>query len=138
MKTFALIFLIASAVCHIPVEESENENSLSLAFENVTKHLFQLETRMFINNYGVDSNTMTWLLLESLNKRGMPFKLQNLEIVTDASVDSLGFEKIFLGSSAFVTFDSIEKFRKFNMKLSLTNEFYKPIQIFVYCQGAII
>src|SRR5690349_22832085 len=115
MKTFALIFLIASAVCQIAIEESENENSLSLAFENVTKHLFQLETRMFINNYGVESDTMTWLLLENLNKRGMPFKLQNLEI------DS---KLVQLNSSAFLTFNSFEKLRDFNKKLNMTNEYY--------------
>lgn len=139
MKIFALLFWFASAVCRILIKErSENENALSLAFENVTKHLFQLETRMFINNYGVDSDTMTWLLLESLNKKGMPFKLQNIEFEYQDIVFSIFPKKIFIDSSAFVTFDLIEKLRKFNMRLDLTNEFYKPIQLFVYCQRATI
>lgn len=128
MKTFDLLFWVASAVCHIP-SISETDNSLSVAFENVTRHLFQLETRMFINNHGIDSETMTWLMLENLNKNGMPFKLQNLKIDN---------KTILLNSSAFLTFDSFEKLRDFNKKLILTNEFFKPLQLFIYCQGAAI
>src|SRR5690349_20244936 len=131
MKTFALIFFVASAVCRIPIEESENENSLSLAFENVTKHLFQLETQMFINNYGVDSQTMTWLLFENLNKKGMPFDLQNLAIANKKN-------KILLDSSAFLTFNSFKKLHEFNKRLILTNDYYKPMQLFIYCQRATI
>src|SRR5690349_19944199 len=127
MKTFALLFRFASAVCHIPIENNETGNTLSLAFENVTKHLFQLETRMFIKNYGVDSNTMTWLLLENLNKTGMPFKLQNLNVDQNAFLPSFISEKIPIVSSAVVTFDSFETLRIFNTRLILTNEYYKPI-----------
>lgn len=124
MKSFPFIFLFVASVCQI---SCERRNPLSIAFVNVTNHLFRLETRMFVNNYGVDQNTMTWLLLKSMNQREMPFMLQNLEISN---------KKIYLDSSALVTFSSFEKLRNFNTKLILNNEFYKPLQIFIYCEEA--
>lgn len=128
MKTLTFLFLFVSVACELQ-SISEGDNPLSLAFENVTSHLFRLETRMFIKNYGIDSETLTWLLLKRLNEKGMPFRLQNLEI---------DVKRFLHDSSAFLTFDSFEKLCEFNKKLFLTNDYYKPLQLFVYCQDASI
>lgn len=67
------------------------------------------------------------LLLKTLNKKSMPFRLENF---------NLDPETLALDHSAFVTFDSFDKLRDFNNKLDLTNDYFKPLQLFVFCQGA--
>lgn len=125
MKAVALCVFVLK----ILIEGTSSYLSIpSNAFENVSKHLFELETKMFIKNYGVESDEMTRLLLRNLNEKAMPFQLQNLKLV--------GNERVTHNSSAFLTFDEFSKLRKFNEKLILTNEFYKPIQLFVFCQSA--
>lgn len=128
MKSLILIFLCAFAVCQ-KLNISKSDNSLSLAFENVTRHLFRLETQMFIKNYGVDQEKLTWLLLKDLNEKGMPFRLQNLEINN---------KTIEHNSSALLTFNSFQDFRDFNQKVNLTNDYYRPLQLFIYCEDASI
>src|SRR3954464_13767558 len=110
MKVFALLIalLMIKYSCGIASVK------LSIAFENVTRHLFELETRMFIDNYGVDSNTLTSLILKGLNERAMPFQLSNKELGNEVLMDS----------SALLTFNSFDKVRTFNDKLALTNKYY--------------
>src|SRR3954469_19846212 len=110
MKVFALLI----ALLQIKFACGVVDGKLSIAFDNVTRHLFELETRMFIDNYGVDSNTLTSLILKGLNKRAMPFRLSNKVLDNEVLMDS----------SALLTFNSFGKVRTYNDKLALTNKYY--------------
>src|SRR5690349_9792868 len=130
MKFYILFSLFLRVLSKgILSDEDLSEQIFSTAFENVTRHLFQLETRMFINNYGVDTDTITSLFLNDLNKNTMPFQLKNLQLEK---------EKILLDTSALLTFNNFAFVKEFNQKLKLTNEFFKPLQLFIYCQLATI
>src|SRR5690349_16835699 len=130
MKFYILFSLFLRVLSKgILSDEDLSEQIFSTAFENVTRHLFQLETRMFINNYGVDSDTITAIALQKLNENAMPFQLENLK---------LDKEKVLLDSSTFLTFREFSFVRDFNEKLKLTNEYFKPLQLFVYCQNVTI
>lgn len=109
------------------VSGNANEGLLSIAFVNITRALFQLETRMLVQNYGVKAETLSSMVLKSLNENAMPYQLNNLKMNNRA---------IFLNSSALLTFDSAVNLKKFNHQLVLNNEFYKPLQLFVFCPGA--
>lgn len=121
-----LLLSVLSKVCE-RVDNISGNSLISSALENVTKHLFTLETKMFINNYGVDMQKMTKLLLKNLNRNEMPYQLKNLE---------LDQKEVRLNSSTFLTFNHFENVRMFNEKLVLTNEYFKALQIFVFCQNA--
>src|SRR5690349_4998294 len=127
MRTFILLLLILKILCEgILLSENPLEQTWSKAFVNITLHLFQLETRMFINNYDVDSDTMTRMLLKNLNENAMPFQLKNLQ---------LDQNKVLLDSSALITFNNFALVKDFNQKLILNNEYFKPLQLFVFCQN---
>src|SRR5690349_4332841 len=130
MKFYILFSLFLRVLSKgILSDEDLSEQIFSTAFENVTRHLFQLETRMFINNFGIDSDTITSMILKNLNENAMPFQLKNLQLDT---------KKILLDSSTLLTFNKFAFVREFNQKLSLTNEYFKPLQLFVYCQNITI
>src|SRR5690349_21055336 len=130
MKIYFLISLFLRVLCGgVLLSENPLEQIWSKAFENVTRHLFQLETRMFINNYDVDSDTISSMILKNLNENAMPFQLKNLQLEQD---------KFFLDSSALITFNNFALVRGFNQKLFLNNEYFKPLRLFIYCQCATI
>lgn len=128
MKAYAIISLLLRVLCE-RVNGDTNHPIMSSALENITNHLFTLEAKMFINNFGLDLTALTQLILKNLNEQVMPYQLQNQRLTSEDS-------ELMLNSSAFLTFSSFENVRVFNDKLVLGNEYYKPLQLFVFCQGA--
>jgi hypothetical protein len=133
-----LVFLFFNMFIVNCKNNKRNVNSVSIAFEEITKVLTKLNREVTIMNYSNDEGMFDKFLLKTLKNQNLPLKIKSKykRFLTNGPERDPSYRRHLVQDSAILLFDSIEALKKFNPITRFDNLTPKPMDVFVFCKNA--